>query len=65
MTQIESTKVKLLKKWCGQPIGLEMTLIKGKADDLINRGYAEEVDAKPKTRKTPVKNRAIQASSNE
>ena len=65
MGQLEATRVKLLKKWCGQPAGLVMTLIKGKADDLIDRGYAEEVDAKPKSKKTPVKNRAIQASSNE
>ena len=70
MNRPEVTTIKLTKKWCGQPAGLEMTLIKVKADDLVNRGYAEEIDVKPKskprTRKPAgTKNRAIQTSSNE
>ena len=65
MNKPESMKIKLTKKWCGLPVGYETTLIKKKAYDLIERGYAEEVGSKPKSRKSPVKNRAIQSSSNE
>lgn len=66
MNKPESMKIKLTKKWCGLPVDYETTLIKAKAEDLINRGYAEEVAKKPAKRKaSPAKNRAIQNSSNE
>lgn len=68
MNKVESTTIKLTKKWCGLPVGYKMTLIKAKADDLLEREYAEEVEAKKpaKGRKpTTTKNRAIQRSTNE
>lgn len=64
MSKLESTTIKLTKKWCGLPVGYETTIIKQKADQLIKDGYAEEVGAKGR-KTTGTKNRAIQSSSNE
>ena len=61
----EGMEVKLKQKWCGFPAGYTTTLIKAKAEDMINRGVAEEVGAPKLKRKPGMKNRAIQSSSNE